>query len=69
MLKIVSENFIHALLLFLGLFLKISRWVPLNSLQTRAEGRGQGTIQKGGPEGRFDDIYILQKKYHIFQDE
>ena len=29
MLKIVSENFIHALLLFLGLFLKISRWVPL----------------------------------------
>ena len=31
MLKIVSENFIHALLLFLGLFLKISRWVPLVS--------------------------------------
>ena len=31
MLKIVSENFIHALLLFLGLFLKISRWVPLHS--------------------------------------
>ena len=29
MLKIVSENFIHALVLFLGLFLKISRWVPL----------------------------------------
>ena len=29
MLKIVSENFIHALLLFLSLFLKISRWVPL----------------------------------------
>ena len=29
MFKIVSENFIHALLLFLGLFLKISRWVPL----------------------------------------
>ena len=28
-LKIVSENFIHALLLFLCLFLKISRWVPL----------------------------------------
>ena len=31
MLKIVSENFIHALLLFLGPFLKISRWVPLYS--------------------------------------
>ena len=31
MLKIVSENFIHALLLFLGLFLKISRWVPLSN--------------------------------------
>ena len=29
MLKIVSENFIYALLLFLSLFLKISRWVPL----------------------------------------
>ena len=29
MLKIVLENFIHALLLLLGLFLKISRWVPL----------------------------------------
>ena len=29
MLKIVSENFIHALLLLLGLFLKISRWVLL----------------------------------------
>ena len=31
MLKIVSENFIHALLLFLGLFLNISRWVPPNT--------------------------------------
>ena len=29
MLKIVLENFIHALLLFLGRFLNISRWVPL----------------------------------------
>ena len=34
MLKIVSENFIHALLLFLGLFLKISRWVPLKGDQS-----------------------------------
>ena len=34
MLKIVSENFIHALLLFLGLFLKISRWVPLSLAPT-----------------------------------
>ena len=30
MLKMASETFIHALLLFLGLFLKISRWVPLH---------------------------------------
>ena len=30
MLKMASESFIHALLLFLGLFLKISRWVPLS---------------------------------------
>ena len=28
MLKMASESFIHALLLFLGLFLKISSWVP-----------------------------------------
>ena len=35
MLKIVSENFIHALLLFLGLFLKISRWVPLEQVNVR----------------------------------
>ena len=34
MLKIVSENFIHALLLFLGLFLKIARWVPPNDTFT-----------------------------------
>ena len=30
MLKMASESFIHALLLFLGLFHKICRWVPLN---------------------------------------
>ena len=30
MLKMASESCVHALLLFLGLFLKISRWVPLN---------------------------------------
>ena len=29
MLKMASESFIHALLLFLGLYLKFSRWVPL----------------------------------------
>ena len=29
MLKMASESFIHSLLLVLGLFLKISRWVPL----------------------------------------
>ena len=33
MLRIVSENFIHALLLFFGLFLKISRWVPLKMVK------------------------------------
>ena len=30
MLKMVSESFIHALLFFLGLFLKNSSWVPLD---------------------------------------
>ena len=34
MLKMASESFIHALSLFLGLFLKISRLVPLNSQMT-----------------------------------
>jgi len=29
MLEMASGSFIHALLLFLGIFLKISRWVPL----------------------------------------
>ena len=29
MLEMASESLIHALLLFLGLFLKISLWVPL----------------------------------------
>ena len=28
MLIMISESFVHALLLCLGLFLKISRWVP-----------------------------------------
>ena len=31
MLKMASESFIRALLLFFGLFLKISRWVPLKT--------------------------------------
>ena len=30
MFKITSDIFIHAFLLFLGLFLKFFRWVPLN---------------------------------------
>ena len=33
MFKIASESFSHAFLLFLGLFLKIFRWVPLNYLR------------------------------------
>ena len=50
MLKMASETFIHALLLFLGLFLKISRWVPLSiseslifllSHRSRARVRGE----------------------------
>ena len=34
MLKMASESFIHALLLFLSLFLKMSRWVPLSIAQS-----------------------------------
>ena len=44
MLKIVSENFIHDLLLFLGLFLKISRWVPLY-LTSISYNAGKITVQ------------------------
>ena len=33
----------------------------VNSLRTREEGRSQGTIQNGGPKGRYDDIYITKK--------
>ena len=29
-------------------------------MRTRAERRSQGTIQKGGLKGRFDDIYITK---------
>ena len=48
MLKMASESFIHALLLFLGLFLKISRWVPLQttpSLQARKNHWGQNVLE------------------------
>ena len=38
MLKMASETFIHALLLFLGLFLKISRCVPLTATDTINDG-------------------------------
>ena len=34
MFKIASDIFIHAFLFFLGLFLKIFRWVPLLNLIT-----------------------------------
>ena len=36
MLKMASESFIDALLLFLGLFLKISLWLPLTLSRTQA---------------------------------
>ena len=38
MLKMASETFIHVLLLFLGLFLKISRCVPLTATDTINDG-------------------------------
>ena len=44
MLKIVSENFIHPLLLFLGLFLKISRWVPLGNVASSDRLRLQNNL-------------------------
>ena len=34
--------------------------IRFNSLRTRVEGRSQGTIQNGGPKGRYDDIYITK---------
>ena len=47
MLKIVSENFIHALLLVLGLFLKISRWVPPRRRDNwRVNGRCNSPIRR-----------------------
>ena len=36
-------------------------------MQTRAEERSQGTIQKGAPKGRFDDIYITKKISFFFK--
>ena len=46
MLRIVSVNFIHALLLFLGLFLKISRWVPLTNNDD--DGNNDHNVGGGG---------------------
>ena len=39
MLKMDSQSFIHALLLFLGLFLKMSRWVPLTTWEATVDSR------------------------------
>ena len=39
MLKMASESFIYALLLFLGLFLKISRWMPQNRHMSEVPSR------------------------------
>ena len=54
MLKIVSENFIHALLLFLGLFLKISRWVPL----IRGDRCGELAVSEGSTVITVNLIYV-----------
>ena len=50
MLKMASESFIHALLLFLGLYLKFSRWVAPDltdrrgALSLRHRNRGAATV-------------------------
>ena len=55
-LKMASESFIHALLLFLGLFFKISRWVPLyilfayNLIIGRCKTASQNQLERGGKE-------------------
>ena len=45
MLKMVSESFIYALLLFLGLFLNISCWVPLHG----GKFDSAAILESGGP--------------------
>ena len=62
MLKMASGSFIHALLLFLGLFLKISRWVPLKLLCLHSSNNRPKTliiemylkVNKGPRQGKFN---------------
>ena len=68
MLKIVSENFIHAFLLFLGLFLKISRWVPLSVVvQIKLSPQAIGILKKRKktikikPQNASPTLYIRVK--------
>ena len=48
MLKMASESFIHALLLFSGLFLKISRWVPKKYAKNESSFVGYGKVYREG---------------------
>ena len=72
MLKIVSENFIHALLLFLGLFLNISRWVPLlftvrHVFVEFVEGMESGIRNpECGIRNPFPFVICGKKSFHIY---
>ena len=68
MLKTVSESCIHALLLFLGLFLKISRWVPLHELQRTANvGSIEDLISKNIQSSVLNSAKLVVLKL-TFQD-
>ena len=64
MLKIDSENFIHALLMFLGLFLKISRWVPLKPERRRPFGTG---LVRHCSQGLFSPFFTIFVPYIFFR--
>ena len=71
--KMASESFIHALLLFLGLLLKISRWVPLvmknwewiwihlAPLIKSCSIKSLNVLPDKGPLYNWDKPHVLQK--------
>ena len=71
--KMASESFIHALLLFLGLLLKISRWLPLvmknwewiwihlAPLIKSCSIKSLNVLPDKGPLYNWDKPHVLQK--------
>ena len=60
----ISESFVHALLLCLGLFLKISRWVPLAIVVNTIFQRIYRKNRVEFPEERIVFVFGHQHGWH-----